>query len=138
MIIRWPEKIKAGKVSDAQWYFADVMPTLAELAGAKSPENIDGISVVPTLFGKKQQQLAERFMYWENPKKGLEQASRFRDWKVYRKKQGMKLELYNLAVDPGERNDVSEQHPEIVKIFEDYLKTARTDSPYYPLGRRRN
>lgn len=138
MIVRWPEKIKAGKVSDAQWYFADVMPTLAELAGAKSPENIDGISVVPTLFGKKQQQLAERFMYWENPKKDLEQASRFRDWKVYRKKQGMKLELYNLAVDPGERNDVSEQHPEIVKIFEDYLKTARTDSPYYPLGRRRN
>ena len=47
MIVSWPGKIKAGQVSDAQWYFADVMPTLAQLAGVKAPDNIDGISIVP-------------------------------------------------------------------------------------------
>ncbi len=33
MIVRWPGKIQAGQVSDLPWYFPDVMPTLAELAG---------------------------------------------------------------------------------------------------------
>jgi arylsulfatase A-like enzyme len=78
-IVSWPGKIKAGQVSDAQWYFADVMPTLAELAGAKVPENIDGISIVPTLFGEAQQELRDRFMYWERPKDDLQQAVRQQD-----------------------------------------------------------
>jgi arylsulfatase A-like enzyme len=135
MIVSWPGKIKAGEVSDAQWYFADVMPTLAQLAGVKAPENIDGISIVPTLFGEVQQELRERFMYWEKPKKDLQQAARWQDWKVFREKRGAKLELYNLAIDPGEQNDVSKEHPAIVEMFEDYLKTARTESPNYSLDR---
>jgi len=132
MIVRWPDKIEAEKVSDAQWYFADVMPTLAQLAGVEPPKNIDGISIVPTLLGEKQDQLRERFMYWEQPR-NLQQAVRWRDWKAFRKKRGAKLELYNLAVDPGEQNDVSKEHPEIVAIFEQYLKTARTETPNWPL-----
>jgi len=131
MIVNWPGRIQAGQVSDAAWYFADVMPTLAELAGANAPGNIDGISVVPTLFGQEQAELRERFMYWERPKKRLQQAARWRDWKVFRERPGAKLELYDLALDPGEQNDVSAEHPGIVKIFEDYLKTARTESPNY-------
>jgi len=131
MIVSWPGKIKAGQVSDAQWYFADVMPTLAELAGAETPENIDGISIVPTLFGEAQEELRDRFMYWERPKGDLQQAARRQNWKVLRKKRGAKLELYDLAIDPGEQNDVSKEHPAIVEMFEDYLKTARTKSPNY-------
>jgi len=131
MIVSWPGKIQAGQVSDAAWYFADVMPTLAELAGTKAPDNIDGISVLPTLFGQEQPELRERFMYWERPKKRLQQAVRWRNWKAFREKPGAKLELYDLAVDPGEKNDVSLAHPAIVKVFEDYLKTARTESPNY-------
>jgi arylsulfatase A-like enzyme len=131
MIVSWPGKIEAGKVSDAQWYFADVMPTLAELAGVRPADKIDGISVVPTLFGQGQPELRERFMYWERPKKRLQQAARWRDWKVFRERPGARLELYNLAVDPGEQNDVSQDYPDIVKVFEDYLKTARTESPNY-------
>lgn len=130
MIVSWPGRIQAGQVSDAAWYFADVMPTLAELAGANAPDNLDGISVVPTLFGQAQPQLRERFMYWEKPKKKFQQAARWRDWKVFREKQG-KLKLYDLARDPGEQNDVSQDNPDIVRAFEDYLKTARTESPQY-------
>ncbi|MHC4759371.1 MAG: arylsulfatase [Planctomycetota bacterium] len=132
MVVRWPGKIAAETVSDARWYFADVMPTLAELAGVQAPGNIDGVSVVPTLFGKKQEELRERFMYWEQPRK-LTQAVRWRDWKVLRRKRGAKLELYDLAVDPGEANDVAAKHPQVVAIFEEYLKTARTDTPNWPL-----
>ena len=131
MIVRWPGRIEAGGVSDAPWYFADVMPTLAELAGANAPDHIDGVSVVPTLLGEKQPELRERFMYWEQPKKRLEQAARWRDWKAFREETGAKLELYDLAVDPGEKDDVSHKYPAIVRAFEDYLKTARTESPNY-------
>ncbi|MHC4153555.1 MAG: sulfatase-like hydrolase/transferase [Planctomycetota bacterium] len=132
MVVRWPGKIEAGVVSDAQWYFADVMPTLAELAGAKAPDNIDGLSVVPTLFGKEQNELRERFMYWEQPR-DLQQAVRWRHWKAKRKRRGAKLELYNLTDDPGEHNDVAEKYPEISAILTEYLRTARTETPNWPL-----
>ncbi len=107
------------------------MPTLAVLAGADVPDNIDGVSIVSTLSGAEQPSLRERFMYWEKPKGELEQAARWRDWKVIRNRQGPGLALYNLAVDPGEQNDVSEEHPAIVETFENYLDTARTESPHY-------
>lgn len=132
MIVRWPGKITAGAVSDARWYFADVMPTLAELAGAKAPDNIDGVSVVPTLFGKKQDELHERFMYWEAPRE-LQQVVRWRNWKAAIRKRGARIRLYNLAEDPGEHNDVAEKHPDIVAVFEEYLRTARTETPNWPL-----
>jgi arylsulfatase A len=41
MIVRWPGHVPAGKVSDAPWYFADVLPTLAELGGGRVPAGID-------------------------------------------------------------------------------------------------
>jgi arylsulfatase A len=61
MVVRWPGKIKVGTVSDLPWYFPDVMPTLAELAGVSHevPKNTDGISIVPTLLGKGEQQRHE-------------------------------------------------------------------------------
>src|SRR6185312_4282896 len=48
-IVRWPGKIKPGAVSDLPAYFPDVMPTVAELAGATAhlPKQTDGISLVP-------------------------------------------------------------------------------------------
>ncbi|MHC4512041.1 MAG: sulfatase-like hydrolase/transferase, partial [Planctomycetota bacterium] len=83
MIVRWPGRVQAGKTSDSPWYFADVMPTLAELAGAKPPANIDGISVVPTLLGKAQR-TDDRFLYWEFPAGKFQQAVRWRDYKAVR------------------------------------------------------
>ncbi len=53
MIAIWPGSIKAGSTTDHISAFWDIMPTIAELAGMKSPENIDGISFLPTLLGKK-------------------------------------------------------------------------------------
>jgi arylsulfatase A-like enzyme len=73
MIVRWPGKVPAGMVSDQPWYFADVMPTLAELSGSTIPENIDGISVLPVLLDEKTT-LPDRFLYWENPRNELDQT----------------------------------------------------------------
>ena len=55
------------------------------------------------------------------------------NWKVVRPKKEADLELYNLAKDIGEKKDVANLNPEIVSIFERFLKTARTESKDWPL-----
>jgi len=131
MIVRWPGKVRASAMSDAVWYFADFLPSAAELAGVKSPSDIDGISVLPTLLGKRQN-LSDRSLYWEFPRRGLPQAVRWRNWKAVRLARSQMLELYDLAKDVSESQNVSSQHPEVVAKIEDYLKTARTESPNWP------
>jgi arylsulfatase A-like enzyme len=128
MIVRWPGKIKPGSWSDLQWYFADVMPTLADLARAESPKGIDGISVVPTLLGEDRKQQKHEYLYWEDgPEKRLQQAVRMGNWKAVRPKPGAPLELYDLSKDIGEKDNVAGQHPDIVAKIEAVLKTCRTE-----------
>jgi len=69
---RWPGVITAGRVSSFPWAFWDMMPTLAELAGAHAPEGLDGISIVPELKGKKQPDHEYLFWTWVGKKKNVE------------------------------------------------------------------
>jgi arylsulfatase A-like enzyme len=132
MIVRWPGRVPAGQTSDAVWYFADFLPTAAEIAGLQPPGNIDGVSVLPVLLGQERE-IPDRFLYWESPSRGLRQAVRWRDWKAVRLEQGAPLELYDLVTDIGEKNNVAAQHPDIVRKLEEYLKTARTESKEWPV-----
>lgn len=132
MIARWPGHVPAGKVSDAPWYFADVLPTLAELAGAKPPAKIDGVSVLLTLLGKEQN-LADRFLYWEQTGGRFDQAVRWRNWKAVRLGKDTPLELYDLKDDPSETKDIAAANPSVIREIEEYLKTARTDSEEWPV-----
>jgi arylsulfatase A-like enzyme len=132
MIVWWPGRIKAGSVSDQVWAFWDFLPTAAEIAGARPPGNIDGISMLPTLLGQKQTNQHE-FLYWEFHEKGSKQAVRMGDWKAVRLAPARPLELYNLKTDPSEGVDVAASHPEVVGKIENYLKTARTESERWPI-----
>ena len=132
MIVRWPGKVPAGKVSDQVWAFWDFLPTAAEMAKQKPPENIDGISMLPTLLGKKQTNQHE-FLYWEFHERGTKQAVRAGDWKAVRLGPKAPLELYNLKEDRAEMKNVADQHPEIVSKIEEYLATARTESERWPI-----
>jgi len=132
MVVRWPGRVPADIVSDAVWYFADFLPTAAELAGVEPTQGIDGISILPSLLGKEQE-LENRFLYWENFGGGFKQAVRTGGWKAIRPGLDNPLELYNLATDLSEEHDVAEQRPDVVKKIEAYLETARTDSEYWPI-----
>jgi arylsulfatase A-like enzyme len=134
LIAVWPGHTPAGRTSDyvgASW---DLLPTLAELADAKAPEGLDGISMVPVLAGEEAEQRKHEFLYWEfHEGAGSKQAVRMGAWKAVKLSPKGPLELYNLAEDLGEEKDVADQHPDVVRKIEDYLKTARTDSEFWPL-----
>lgn len=132
MIVWWPGRIKAGTVSDQVWAFWDFLPTAAEIAGTRLLENIDGISMLPTLLGRKQTNQHE-FLYWEFHEKGSKQAVRMGDWKAVRLAPAKPLELYNLKTDPSEAVNVAENHSDVIAKIESYLKTARTESERWPI-----
>ncbi len=130
MIVRWPGKVKAGATSEQVWTFWDVLPTVAHIAGAKPPENIDGTSMLPSLLGQKQNR--KDFLYWEFHERGFDQAVRIADWKAVRHNQGA-LELYDLKNDLGEAKNVARENPDVVRKIEAYLKTARSASTSWPI-----
>jgi arylsulfatase A-like enzyme len=130
-MVRWPGTVKAGAVSDEIWAFWDFLPTAAELAGAGTPEGIDGVSLAPTLRGQPRK--APEFLYWEFHERGSKQAVRMGPWKGVRLSPDGPLELYDLRTDIGEAANVAGDHPGTVEWIETYLDTARTEHAKWPL-----
>jgi arylsulfatase A-like enzyme len=134
-IARWPRTIKAGSTSDHISAFWDIMPTFAELAGVPAPDNIDGISILPTLLGKPEKQKQHEYLYWEYGARGGKTAVRMGPWKAVRlntvQNPNSAIELYNLDSDISEENNIAERHPDIVAKMENIMRSAHTDSPYY-------
>ena len=135
MLVKWPGKIEAGSRSDHISAFWDVMPTLAELTGADVPENIDGISFLPTLL-RKGKQKKHQYLYWEFHEQGGKMAVRMDNWKavklnVNKTPQG-ETELYDLSSDIGETTNVASSNYEIVSQMEELMKEAHTPSENFP------
>ena len=105
-------------------------------------DEVDGISMLATLKGKEQ---AEReYLYREFPSYGGQQTIRVGDWKAVRQnmsKGNLNIELYNIADDISEKNDVAEDHPAVVARLEKMMGEVRTPSEMFPLkpldGRRK-
>jgi arylsulfatase A-like enzyme len=94
------------------------------------------VSILPTLLGRpaSAQTLRDHF-YWEA---APQQAVRRGDWKVYRAAPDRPVELYHLATDLGETKNLASTQPAVAAALEKLLTTARTDSPDFPLARKRN
>jgi arylsulfatase A-like enzyme len=128
LIAWWPGKVKPG-VSDHPGYFPDWFATAAELADAKAPSNLDGLSLVPTLTGEGEQKEHE-FLYWEFHEGGFKQAALYQGrWKGIRSGgPDAVVQLFDQENDVAEVTDVADKHPEIAEKIGAYLKTARTPS----------
>lgn len=130
-IARWPGRIKAGVVSDQVWTFCDFLPTMAELTGQKTPTDLDGVSILPTLV--EERLIEHPPMYFEFHERGFEQAARMGDWKAVRHGTQQPIELYDLKSDHAEKRDVAAEHPDVVARFDGFLKGARTYSEKWPI-----
>ena len=126
-IVRWPGQVRAGSVSDFPWYFADFLPTVADIAAFDVPAGVDGISILPALLGTDRS-YEDRFLYWGGTP-GRAEAVRWGQWKAVREGPDRPLELFDLSSDIGEERDVSAEHEEIVGEILAYLESAVTELP---------
>jgi arylsulfatase A len=139
----WPDKIKPGIKLELPFAFWDIVPTFAELAGAKPPEG-DGISFVPSLKGQKGQKEHD-YLYWEfNERLGPMQAIRFDgNWKAYREWDTKKnnfgaIQIYNLIKDPSEKNNLASTEAKRSAKANDIFSNARTENDEFPLLPKKN
>ena len=130
MIVSWPGSIPPRSSTDHVSAFWDIMPTLADLAGINLAVEVNGISFLPVLMGKKSPPPSE--MYWEyhgRTWKGA-QAARIGDWKGVRlgghEQPSAPVSVYHLESDPEETINLAHEYPEIA---EQLLTLMRSRSP---------
>ena len=112
----WPGKLKPGVVNEPL-HMVDVMPTLLALAGGKGSDShpFDGKDMWPVLTGQQPSVHDDVLINVE----AVRGAIRKGNWKLFKwATLPGKTELYDLSKDPGEKDNVADQHPEIVKDLE--------------------
>ena len=146
-IMRWPGVIPKGTICNKLSSTIDILPTLAAITGARLPDHIiDGVNILPLMKGEKDANPRNVFYYYYQ-RNSLE-AVRKGHWKLilphkYRSYVGVPpghdgfpgpyahdstgLALYNLRRDPGERYNVIDLHPDVVKDIMTEVEKARAD-----------
>jgi arylsulfatase A-like enzyme len=136
MIVSWEGHVKPGTETDFMCTFWDLMPTFRELVGSKADAGgLDGISILPLLEGRKGQKEHDS-LYFEFQERGGSQAVRKGDWKLVHLNICLDTpvyELYNLADDPGETNDLAAAHPDIVADLRAIMVESHIPNPAFPL-----
>jgi arylsulfatase len=118
LIVHWPAGIAArGELRHSPAHFVDIMPTLLSLAAAEKPTQVKGFAVPPApgvslvpLFAKDGA-VSRDLLWWEHEGN---RAIRVGDWKLVAPARAA-WELYDLAKDRGESNDLAARHPEKVR-----------------------
>jgi arylsulfatase A len=144
-IVRWPGRVKPGTTCDQTICLTDLMATCAEIVGTKLPDDAgeDSVSILPAMLGRATGPLREAVVHhsingsfsirqgnwklelcpgsggWSPPRPGGPQARALPP-----------IQLYDLAADVGERNNVQDRHPEVVerltKLLEEYVADGRS------------
>ncbi len=135
-ITTYKGKIKPNTTSNQIAAIWDMFPTFLELANVKYKDSIDGVSLLPTLYGKKGQKQHE-YLYWEFHEESGKQAVRWGNWKAVQLNVSTKtpsaIELYNLAIDPSEQNNVANANPLIIEKMAAFIHQAHTENKDWPL-----
>ncbi len=137
-IVRWPGRVKAGTTNDHQLAFYDLMPTFCDIAGIENYEDryrnpqlandyFDGLSFYPTLTGEGKQEVHDH-LYWEFHETNMI-GVRKGNWKLVVNK-GV-CQLYDLANDVHEDNDLAAKYPEIVNGLKEVIKKEHVESPMF-------
>jgi arylsulfatase A len=133
LLMRWPEKIKAGTTTDVPVTSLDFYPTFVEAAGGENPTGyqLDGLSLIPLIT---EGTAPERdVLYWHYPsetgnwKNRMSSAVRQGDYKLIQFYEDNRIELYNLKDDPAEEEDLADKMPEKTEELHSLLTSWRSE-----------
>lgn len=153
-LIAWgPGRVTAGVTSDHVTAFWDVLPTLADLALAAAPPDLDGLSLRGVLTGEGSQPEHDYLYWWrldpygsatanaveQGRVRNAAEAVRRGDWKAVRIAPGRDrdvadhlwdVQLYDLAADPGEQADLADSRPGVAQQLVALMHQAWVPPPY--------
>ena len=135
MIIKWPGVTKPGLTCAEPVVSTDFYPTMLEMAGLplRQEQHVDGMSLKPLLTGEAES-VGRDAIYFHYPhyhhinSMGPAGAVRMGDWKLVERYENMKIELFNLREDIGERHDLSQSKPELAAKLRQMLHDWREKS----------
>ena len=123
----WPEMIRPGTRSNLVALTMDLYPTVCEAAGARVPAGLEGKSILPTLLGREQEPF-KRDLIWVRREGGNRyngkayHALRRGEWKLIQNHPFEPYQLYNLADDPREENDLVKKEAKRVRVLSQALR----------------
>jgi arylsulfatase A-like enzyme len=143
LIVHWPRGITPGKKDETTIANGvDLFPTLAQLAGAKVPADLDGVSIAAAWTGQPIESRSDIFYAYggfgvpgKSPRPHLDRdvsppfAIRAGEWKLLAHGDGTNAELYNLTTDPSESRNVAKDHPAIAASLTEKVVRWRQSLP---------
>ncbi|NLH98617.1 MAG: sulfatase [Chthonomonadales bacterium] len=132
LIVRWPGVTRPGAVTHEPVISNDLFPTMLSMAGmSQRPElHCDGLDITSIL--RNEQSAPQRDLYWHYPhysNQGCPPSGAIREGrlKLIENFEDGTCELYDLAADPGETDDLSVRRPEDTRRLRDKLATWRKE-----------
>ena len=151
-LFRWPGSVEAGRQVDRIAAHVDVVPTLLEAAGIEVPSlQFDGLSLWPLLASETSpEDWPDRTIYLQNhrgdtPQLNRNASARSQRWKIVQPlgkatdpmPAGAEFELYDMSIDPGEANNLAEEHPEIlagmIRGYEEWFRDVSSTRGFEPV-----
>ena len=130
LIIEGPGVVNPGRITNQPAVSMDYFTTILNIAGIEHADN-DGVNLLPLLTENKT--LERDVLFWHYPhyhgsawKPGS--AIRKGDWKLIVFYENNKMELYNLAADPGETTNIAAENPDKVAELKKILDKKLADS----------
>lgn len=137
----WKNKIEPGTVTENFAMLMDLFPTFCEASEIKPLQNIDGISILPTLLGKKQT-TNERYVFWVRREGGpyggqAYYAARYQDFKILQNTPYEPIQYFNIRNDEYEEKDMNPSEDETYQTLRSQLQEHIRETGEIPWQKNR-
>ena len=134
-IVKWKNTVETDARCDKIIAFWDILATFADIIAYPGTHATDGISFLPELKGNHGDE--HEYLYWDygHVRPTYKQAVRFGNYKMLRTigTTGEEIEIYDLERDPGESQNIRDEHPDLLGKIKQIMMDAYNDTDDYPL-----